>query len=145
MWHSALPSKLQASHSSISRIPVCVTASWKWYLQLLPVIITTITDARMTKQAAIQTFTYLCTSLAKKGLHNFKTKTRTETSINQMWWHIKLYTKQSCSAIHFLLFYLFSSVFIRSRHKDEGVHSTPDNMRMTLDSNGRIDWLVCFS
>lgn len=130
--HSSASSHLLASHGSIPSFPVCVAPSWKWYLQLLPVIITAITDARMTKQAAIQTFTYLCTSLAK-SLHNFKTKTRAETSINRMWWHIKPYTKQSCAVIHFLLFYLFSSVFIRCRHKDERVRSTPDNMWITLD------------
>lgn len=83
----------------------------------------------MTKQAAIQTFTYLCTSLAKKftqfqnknkGRNIHKPNVMTHQTVHQT----------ELSVIHFLLFYLSSSVFIRSRHKDEGVRGTPDNMFM---------------
>lgn len=97
----------------------------------------------MTKQATIQTSTCLCTSLAgrkkKKSLQNLKTKTGVETSIKQMWWHIKPYTKQRCSVIHFLLFYFSSRVFTRHRHKDEEARSSP---RQCVDSRGH--WVYSF-
>lgn len=101
--------------------------SRKWYLQLSAVIITAITDARMTKQAAIQTFTYLCTSQAKKVYTISKQKQGQKHLLKPMWWHIKPYTKQSFLSYTSCCFYLSSSVFIRGRHKD-GVRGTPDNM-----------------
>lgn len=113
-------------HASLSNIVVCEALSWKLYSQLLSVI--AITDARMTKQAAIQTFTYLCTSLAKKftqfqnknkssNIHKHKCDDTSNHTPNRT---ILSYT--SCC------FICPVSVFIRSRHKDERSCRVSDNM-----------------
>lgn len=83
-----------------------------------------------------------CVHLSQKGLHNFKTKTRAETSITDCD-DTSNRTANRAAVIHFLLFYLFSAVFRRSRHKDDWVHSSPDNMCMTLQQKGTTDCRPC--
>lgn len=114
-----------------------VAPSWNRYLQLLRVILTAVQTLGWLNKLQSK-HPLICVHLLQKSLHNFKTKTRAETSIKRMWWHIKPYTKQSSSVIHFLLFYFSSSVFIRHRHKDEGLHGAPDNMWIVLELNGRL-------
>lgn len=127
------PPRLARQHRKYPRL--CLVQSWKWYyLRLLFVLIAAITDAGTTKQAAIQTLAYLCTSLTKVytiskqkqgGGNIHKLNVMTHQTVHQT----------ELSVIHFLLFYLSSSVFTRRRHKGDGVHSTWDNMWITLNGN----------
>lgn len=80
----------------------------KLYLQLLPVIMTAITDTRMTKQAAIQTSTYLCTSLAKKFTEfQNKNKGRNIHKLNVMTHQTVHQTELFCHTLPVVLFFQF--------------------------------------
>ena len=61
-----------------------------------------------------------------------------------MWWHIKPDSKQSRSVTHFLLFYLFGPVFVRSRHKDEWGRGAPDNVWITPGLKETTNWFSGF-